>query len=236
MNEIMAMVNKVKLINHNVYEIGLTAQAGSFLAGQYLLIPLPTGETVPYSIGSAPHELPELTLYILVTAVDSLAGQVVRHLENHLQSKKQIKLVMPSGDCHTKSADINTKIEKILLIAAGTGIAQMKSMYSSLMLQKPEAQVLLYWGLNTEADIFLRSWCDSDENITLVVNNPNQGWQGASGWLYEKILADHNFHNTLVFVSGSPAMVYGTLDKLEAAGLASDASYSDVFAYAPRVK
>ncbi len=66
------------------------------------------------------------------------------------------------------------------------------------------------------------------------MNDANTSWQGTTGWLYEKVIADNNFRNTLVYVSGSPTMVYGTLDKLEDAGLPRDASYSDVFAYAPR--
>ena len=230
----MAKVNKVELINHNVYEVNLEAEVDGFIAGQYLLIQLPTGEAVPYSIGSAPHELPQLTLYILVADVDSLAGKVISHLQNHVQNESQATLKIPGGDCHIESADINDTVEKVLLIAGGTGFAQMKSMYDSLVLQKPNAQVVLYWGLRTPQDIFLQEWVDANSNINLVISDADTSWQGATGWLYEKVIADNTFRNTLVYVSGSPAMVYGTLDKLETAGLPREASYSDVFAYAPR--
>lgn len=230
MNDVIAQVNKVKLVNHNVYQINLEVGAENFIAGQYLLIQLPTGESVPYSIGSAPQELPSITLYILVEEEDSLAGRVVAHLK----SEAQVSLKMPSGDCHVKSTKINEQVDKVLLIAGGTGFAQMKSMYDSLTLKKPQVDIALYWGVRTSEDTFLHEWIKSRDNVTVVVSEADSAWQGVTGWLYEKVIADNNFRNTRVFVSGSPAMVYGTLDKLEEAGLPREASYSDVFAYAPR--
>ncbi|TBR42857.1 NAD(P)H-flavin reductase [Marinomonas agarivorans] len=232
MNDVKAKVSSVALVNNNVYQVKLTVPTDSFIAGQYLLIQLPTGETVPYSIGSAPFELPELTLYILVAEVGSLADKVVQHI----QQSDEISIKIAAGDSHIENGAITETTERILLVAGGTGFAQMKSMYDSLKKQPSSAEVALYWGVRTTEDLFLEEWTQQQaNNVKVVVGEADPSWQGATGWLYDYIIAEQpSFKNTIVYVSGSPAMVYGTLDKLEEAGLPRTASYSDVFAYAPR--
>jgi CDP-4-dehydro-6-deoxyglucose reductase len=230
-NEVIAKVNKVELINRNVYQVSLDVPVDSFIAGQYLMIHLPSGESVPYSIGSAPHELPSLQLYILVADETSLAFKVI----SYLQDNETINLKIPGGDCHIDNGVLSDAVEQVLLVAGGTGFAQMKSMYDALTQQNYQGKVSLYWGVRTPEDSFLNDWIATKNNISLVVNEADTDWQGATGWLYEKIVADNpDLNRSVAFVSGSPGMVYGTLDQLEAAGLAHDASFSDVFAYAPR--
>lgn len=230
LKEVIAKVEKVKLLNANVYEINLHVDAVTFIAGQYLMIQLPTGESVPYSIGSAPYELPKITLYILVTDENSLANQVVQHLQNN----GQVTIKMPGGDCHSESPTFADHSKELVLIAGGTGFAQMKSMYEDFIKREPSKKISFYWGVRTPADLFLQEWAQDKVNVHIVVNEASDSWQGATGWLYEKIIVDHNLENTVACLSGSPAMVYGTLDQLEEAGLDKKASCSDVFAYAPR--
>lgn len=90
MKDVTANVKSVELINQNVYKVNLHLEATRFIAGQYLLVPLATGEQVPYSIGSAPYELPSLTLYILVSDEASLAQKVVEHFQNNSQVSLKI--------------------------------------------------------------------------------------------------------------------------------------------------
>ena len=231
MNEVIAKVNKVELINQNVYQVSLDVPIDSFIAGQYLMIQLPSGESVPYSIGSAPQELPSLQLYILVADEASLAFKVISHLQNN----QTVDLKIPGGDCHIENGKINSEVEQVLLVAGGTGFAQMKSMYDALTAQNYQGKVALYWGVRTPEDSFLTDWIASKDNVSLVANEADANWSGTTGWLYEKIVADNaDLSRSVAYVSGSPGMVYGTLDNLEEAGLAHDASFSDVFAYAPR--
>ena len=231
MNEVIAKVNKVELINQNVYQVSLDVPVDSFIAGQYLMIHLPSGESVPYSIGSAAHELPSLQLYILVADEASLAFKVVSYLKDN----ESVNLKIPGGDCHIDNGALKDSVDQVLLVAGGTGFAQMKSMYDALTEQKYQGKVSLYWGVRTPEDSFLVDWIESQDNISLVANDAEADWQGTTGWLYEKIVADNpDLSRSVAYVSGSPGMVYGTLDKLEEAGLAHDASFSDVFAYAPR--
>jgi CDP-4-dehydro-6-deoxyglucose reductase len=53
--------------------------------------------------------------------------------------------------------------------------------------------------------------------------------------LSDAVLADqNNLSNAMVFVSGSPKLVFSAMDALMAAGLPEDQFFSDVLAYAQR--
>jgi CDP-4-dehydro-6-deoxyglucose reductase, E3 len=237
--KIMAQVGTVDLINANVYQVTLKVEGVDFVAGQYLMIDLPTGESVPYSIGSAPQDLPELTLYILVSDETSLAFQVVEYLKNHTDIEVQI----PGGDCHLETPLLTKAVDQVLLIAGGTGFSQMKSMFDALRQQSFTKPVTLYWGLRTPEDLFEANWLQQaltaqpNFRIEVVVNQANDTWVGRHGWLYEAIKEDHpDLTNSVAFISGSVGMVYGTLDQLETIGMTQAHCLSDVFAYAPRPK
>jgi CDP-4-dehydro-6-deoxyglucose reductase len=61
------------------------------------------------------------------------------------------------------------------------------------------------------------------------------GWKGRCGLLHEAVCEDFPDLKALhVYASGSPAMVYATLDALVAAGMDAHQMRADVFAYAPR--
>lgn len=233
MKDILATVSDVHLMNKNVYQVKLMVDNISFIAGQYLMIVLPTGEQVPYSIGSAPHELPDITLYILVADSTSLAAKVIECLKE----KKEVSIKMPGGDCHIENGVLDTSVDHILLIAGGTGFSQMKSMYDHLKAQNYTGRVSLYWGLRTPDDVFMEKWITQEKTISsldVVVNEATPDWNGKTGWLYEAILEDHpDLTHSAAFISGSVGMVYGTLDQLELKGLQNKHCYSDVFAYAP---
>jgi len=235
MKEITATVNNVELINQNVYQITLITEDLTFTAGQYVMIMLATGEQVPYSIGSAPHELPYLTLYILAPDATSLANKVIEHV----QSNKTIRIKAPGGDCHLANGILESNPEHILLLAGGTGFAQIKSLFSALVEQNFSGNVSFYWGLRTANDVFSQDWLEeahkySPFTLDVIVNEKGDNWQGRSGWLYEAVLADHpDLSNSVAFLCGSVGMVYGTLDQLEPKGLRAERCFSDVFAYAP---
>ncbi len=235
MKDVIAQVQGVELINQNVYQVNLEIADTQFIAGQYLMIVLPTGEQVPYSIGSAPNELPNLTLYILVSDPESLAHKVVEHIQNN----SSITVKMPGGDCHLENGMLNSPAEHILLIAGGTGFSQIKSLHDTLVANQFAGKISVYWGLRTVADVFAKPWLEAiaeqpNVSLNVIVNDPSPEWQGRTGWLYESVLADHDdLSQYKAVISGSVGMVYGTLDQLELKGLSKDNCYSDVFAYAP---
>ncbi|RDL44104.1 NAD(P)H-flavin reductase [Marinomonas piezotolerans] len=235
MKNVNAKVAHIESLNNTVYKVELELEGTTFIAGQYLMIALPSGEKVPYSIGSAPHELPSLTLYILVTEETSLAAKVM----NHLQSQDTVSVAIPGGDANINAIPSDTTAP-LLLIAGGTGFAQMKSIYDDLIHKNHEGPVYFYWGLRTSADTFIMDWIGTHQapdnfHVHVVLNEGDQNWQGRTGWLYSAILEDHlDLTHSHAFISGSVGMVYGTLDQLEARGIQERNCHSDVFAYAPR--
>ncbi|HHB1450708.1 TPA: hypothetical protein ACOQZT_004554, partial [Serratia odorifera] len=61
------------------------------------------------------------------------------------------------------------------------------------------------------------------------------GWEGRCGLLHEAVCEDiADLNSVHVYASGSPAMIYGTLDALVNAGMDAHRMRADVFAYAPR--
>lgn len=235
MKDISATVIQIESLNSTVFKVDLEVQDTQFMAGQYLMIALPSGEKVPYSIGSSPHELPSLTLYISAPNKTSLAFKVIEYL----QQNHSVTLSIPGGDAHINKAQLSES-SPLLLIAGGTGFAQMKSIYDDLLYRQHSGSVHFYWGLRSLDDVFAMDWINhhnAPENfhIQVVVNEGGSGWHGRTGWLYDAIIEDHlDLSTCQTFISGSAPMVYGTLEQLEAHGIKEDNCHSDVFAYAPR--
>tara|TARA_R110001599_G_scaffold353837_1_gene599633 strand:+ start:1891 stop:2901 length:1011 start_codon:yes stop_codon:yes gene_type:complete len=219
-------------IGADVWQVDLRPPAGKPLryhAGQYLLLKRPDGEATPFSIASAPHQERTLELHILAKdpVTEALIEQMQRERIAHVQ--------VPFGDCHLASLPDRP----LVLIAAGTGFSQMQSMIEHCLEQRFAYPIHLYWGVRHGDDLYetahWQRW-EMQENLILhkiVSDHPD--WSGRQGMLHEAIRADlGNLADYEFYVSGSPAMVYGTLDSLVDAGMPAAQMHADVFAYAPR--
>ena len=145
------------------------------------------------------------------------------------------KVHLPFGQTHLAVLPNNP----LVLIGAGTGMAQMHSLLKHCLAQGFEHAVHVYWGARSAADLYqIKAWDEWRQlpNVTLhqVISDDSE-WGGRKGFLYEAVLEDFADLNALSFyVSGSPAMVYATLDALVEKGLNPSQMYADVFEYAPR--
>jgi CDP-4-dehydro-6-deoxyglucose reductase len=118
-------------------------------------------------------------------------------------------------------------------------MAQMHSLIEHCRSSGFAHPVHLYWGARTPEDFYdLPHWQEWQQLPNLFLHQVVSevcGWNGRCGMLYEAIREDFAELGALhVFASGSPAMVYGTLDALLEAGLDAHQMRADVFAYAPR--
>ncbi|MDO9320717.1 MAG: CDP-6-deoxy-delta-3,4-glucoseen reductase, partial [Pseudomonas sp.] len=99
--------------------------------------------------------------------------------------------------------------------------------------------VHLYWGARRAKDFYqLPHWQEWQQlpNLFLhqVVSDPRD-WHGRLGQLHQAVREDFSDLKPLhVYASGSPGMVYATLDALVEAGMDPHQLRADVFAYAPR--
>ncbi|QKE64891.1 CDP-6-deoxy-delta-3,4-glucoseen reductase [Aquipseudomonas campi] len=219
-------------VGGDVFRVRLRTPAGKlprYHAGQYLLVQREDGEYSAFSLASAPHSGRELELHVL--AREESANELLAFLRRQGFARVQL----PFGDTHLAELPAGP----LVLIAAGTGMAQMHSLIEHCRAAGFQHPVHLYWGVRHAEDFYqLPHWADWQQTSGLhlhrVVSEPGD-WSGRCGLLHEAVCADFADLKALhVYASGSPAMVYGTLDALVEAGMDAHQMRADVFAYAPR--
>ena len=239
MKRLSCKIRSIDRYNANTRRVILEIPVGetiSFKAGQYLDIIL-SGKHCPFSIASSPDIKDTIELHIRPTpgSDDSVA------IEKLLDLAASVEIEIPKGDCF-----VDAPVGKnLILIGASTGITQMKSIIEFLLPRKPEQPIWLYWGVLSAADLYLTQLCLSWERefkhftFVPVVSEPDQSpeWSGRTGLLPDAVVQDFSrLDDTIVYVSGSPGMVYATYDRFIQHGMSADDMFSDVFSYAPRTK
>lgn len=231
-----ANVVDVRSISHNVYRVELQLPRRrelSFHAGQYLSVNLPDAAPCYFSIASSPSEQ-HLELHIQAAPEWVSAQKVI----DALTSGETVTVELPHGRACLASAP-----EKpLLLVAAGTGFAQMKSLVDYLRGTHYSQPVQLFWGVRRQEDMYLgslaRQWEKDWAKFTfhpVVDDDEDSEWSGYHDPLVQAVLASGvDWNDVEVHASGSPGMVYALMDALVGAGLPPEMFFSDVLEYAPR--
>ncbi|MDI9246486.1 2Fe-2S iron-sulfur cluster-binding protein [Marinobacter sp. CHS3-4] len=234
--EFQAQVVDVRSISHDVYRVELKLPRRrelSFHAGQYLSVNLPDADPCYFSIASSPNaELIEL--HIQATPEWVSAQKVI----DALTSGGEVTVELPNGRACLASAPD----KPLLLVAAGTGFAQMKSLVDYLRETDYAQPAKLYWGVRRKEDLYLNSLAKEWEGEwapfsyqPVVGDDEDNDWAGHHDQLVNTVLASGaDWKNVEVHASGSPTMVYTLMDALIEAGLPQKAFFSDVLEYAPR--
>lgn len=239
--KVKCQVLSVERLKGYVYQVDFQLPAGKqpeFFPGQYLALALPGKEEASYfSIASRPG-LRVLSLHIQADPHLLSAIEVIAYLESCVDQKISASLSLAFGEACLSS--LPTK--PLILMAAGTGFAQMKSIIEHLFEHQINQPISLYWGVRKEDDMYLKSlaedWARINENfrfIPLISDIETIEATDHHNQLSDAVLADqNNLSNAMVFVSGSPKLVFSAMDALMAAGLPEDQFFSDVLAYAQR--
>lgn len=231
-----AKVADVQSISHDVYRVELQLPRRrelSFHAGQYLSVILPDADPCYFSIASSPSE-DSIELHIQAAPEWVSAQKVI----DALTSGDEVTLELPHGKACLASAPA----KPLLLVAAGTGFAQMKSLVDYLRGTSYDQPVSLFWGVRRHEDMYLRSLAQRWEQEwpafkfrPVVGDDEDNDWGGHHDQLVRTVLATGmDWANVEVHASGSPTMVYTLMDALVEAGLPQAAFFSDVLEYAPR--
>jgi CDP-4-dehydro-6-deoxyglucose reductase, E3 len=229
-------IASVENLSEHIFQVNLLAAAGTipeYFAGQYLQLLIPDQDAAFFSIANAPGKR-EIQLHIEVQQEHSNAIAVLRYL----QKNTVVKVRLPLGSCYI--ADL-PKAE-VLLISAGTGFSQIKSIAEFLINQQFTGAVTVYWGVRHEQEMYGRDlveqWVTQYTKwrfVPIYADNPDNEWPGHHDELVKAVLSGgHQWDSALAYVSGSPAMVYTALDALLPAGLSETRYFSDVLEYAPR--
>jgi len=219
-------------VGGDVWRVSLRAPAGKpprYHAGQYLMIERENGEKSAFSMASAPHSGRDLELHVLVREASA------QSLIEQLQRNGMARVQLPFGDAHLAELPDGP----LVLIAAGTGMAQMHSLIEHCRANGFIHPVHLYWGARRPEDFYeLPHWEEWKKLPNLHLHKVVSdlcGWEGRCGMLHEAVCEDiSDLSPVYVYGSGSPAMIYATLDALVEAGMNPHQMRADVFAYAPR--
>lgn len=230
-------------LNRDVFCIRLSYQeianqGVSFKAGQYLELFLPDGKGAYFSIASSP----ETTEYLELHIRSMPESELNQALLTHLQHEDSIDVSLAMGQCHLVAEELAAG-QAIYFVAGSTGFAQIKSMVEHLLHSGISQPMRLFWGAREADDLYMqdlaKSWSDQNEHFEFfpIISGPetdNLGEEQSLPSLVAKSITDPK--NVLLFVCGSPGMVYALVDAVEARGVSEKQIHADVFAYAPRPK
>ncbi|HAP47244.1 MAG TPA: flavin oxidoreductase [Afipia sp.] len=227
-----AKVRKLERPAPNVAVIHLRLPIGRraiFRAGQYLRVLMADGDSRNYSMANAPQKSDELELHIRYVP----GGKFSEDILTRLDKTSTLDIELPYGEF-----SLNEESDcPAILIATGTGFAPIKSIIESNIRQGSTRPLHLYWGANTEADLYLlylaRSWAETHAwfSFTPVVSNPSTQWGGRTGPVHRAVQTDHPDMSGLeVYACGAPIMIESAQrDFRTEAGLKDDAFFSDAF-------
>jgi len=226
-------------LNASIYRVILQPgedRALPYKAGQYLNIEQADGTCSPFSIASCPDMCGVLELHID-------RHESTEAIIQQLLVERSVKIELPLGDCHLPSPLYFEPSTPIVLVAASTGYAQMQSMLLKLFNSGLSNPIHLYWGAKHAERFYMLDQLDAWQqqhdhfHFTPVVSDASEEcqWQGREGLLHQVVIEDFDsLQDAEVYISGSPLMVYSTLDVLVRHGLPEQQAHSDVFDYAPR--
>lgn len=225
-------VEKLTPLNHDTSAVLLTVEDGGrlkFKAGQYLEIILPSGKHCPYSIACAPANNEHLELHIRPTPGSDDSSQI----EELIRKPGYFEISGPKGDCIIDQVPD----QPLLLLAASTGITQMKSILEFLFELEIRKPISLYWGIVAPDDLYLDQLCKKWAtrfalfSYTPVLSEPDESptWDGATGLLADAVVtAVSDLSNHLVYIGGGPAMVQATARVLLDNSVSIDNIHSDM--------
>jgi CDP-4-dehydro-6-deoxyglucose reductase len=236
-------VVEVEDLTPDVFRVHLEGrtEAMAHAPGQYLELQLDPETWVPFSIASAHQDDGRLELHIQHWPERSNSAR----LRELLVVAEQLTVRLPGGDCVLDP----DSARPLLLVAAGTGFAQMKAIVEAALHADSEREIALWWAAKERREFYLeslaREWAAQYANVTFhgvselgmsedFDAEHVRGHVGRIDAALGEVLSELDVSGHDVYFSGSPGMVYACVDVLASLGLEPSRVFSDVFAYAPR--
>ncbi|MBL1418899.1 MAG: 2Fe-2S iron-sulfur cluster binding domain-containing protein [Alphaproteobacteria bacterium] len=227
-----AKVRKIEQPTPDVSVISLRFPNGGrsvFLAGQYLSVQMTDGDSRNYSMANPPHKNDGVELHIRHVP----GGKFSETILTNLEKGSILSVELPFGT-FTLNEEAQTKA---ILIATGTGFAPIKSIVEDQIKQNSTRALHLYWGGNTETDIYMQTlpqkWADKYDwfSFTPVLSDPAGDWQGRTGFVHKAVQEDYSdMPNLEVYACGAPMMISAAQeDFCGDSKLKEEAFYSDAF-------
>jgi NAD(P)H-flavin reductase/ferredoxin len=234
----LARVTRLDLLSSDVMRLDLQLDGGAtlaFHAGQYINLILSDGARRSFSFASAPHAASDIELH--VRRIEG--GRFTPSVFSTLRVGDSLRIEGPLG-AFTLREDSS---KPIIFVAGSTGFAPVKSMLEHAFHSGLKRQIVLYWGVRSQADLYLgelaEQWAREHANFRFVpvlsAQQADGAWSGRTGLVHEAILADYpDLSAHQVYACGSVQMVQAVQPAFARRGLSSDDCFSDAFHLAPQ--
>ncbi|QHI98599.1 2Fe-2S iron-sulfur cluster binding domain-containing protein [Xylophilus rhododendri] len=230
----MATVSAVRALGDGVSHLTITLPEAAaadlvYRPGQYVNLFLEDGSPRSFSMASRP-EGGQLDFHLRRIP----EGRFTHHRVNALQAGDLLEIELPLGNfCHHPE-----DYRPLLLVATGTGLAPIKAILESLMDSEDGPPVALYWGVRTEADLYLheeiQTWAErfDDFSYVPVLSRADEDWQGRRGHVQQAVAEDFpDLSEHAIYLCGSPAMIEEARRDFLALGASIDHLYADSFTF-----
>ncbi|MBI1216080.1 MAG: hypothetical protein GC185_09720 [Alphaproteobacteria bacterium] len=203
-----------------------SAEPLKFRAGQYANIHAPGMEPRAFSIASSPHD-PELEFH-----VKNSGRGISAYIFSALTRGAEVTLEAPFGRHYWRPLQ-----KPLLALAGGVGIAPLKAIIETHLLEDAAAPVWLYWGVKTAKQLYLDSYFRrlAEQyprfHYTPLLSDPPGGRSPLrTGTVGDALAVDFpNLTGCAVYMAGPAAMVDATLPRLLEKGAEREFIYSDAF-------
>jgi len=234
-------IERMERLSHDVMAVYLRLPAAEpfhFEPGQYIDIMLSGGRRRSFSIASPPHDSRLLELH--VRRVNG--GELTERLFGEDGGRALLSIEGPLG----RFVYRGESSAPMLLVGGGTGFAPLKSILRHIIDNRLPRDMLLYWGVRTEADLYAQQEIEDfvrRANARLgeptlryqaVLSDGGPGWTGRRGWVHEAVLEDGvELAARDIYASGPPAMIEAVRREFALRGADPARLYFDSFDYAP---
>lgn len=197
--------------------------------GQYMNVQLGDGRHRSFSMASKPNG----------NSVDFHVRRIPGgyFTEQRLQALKvgsSLEVELPLGNFRLHAEDYRP----LVMVVTGTGLAPIKSMLEALMDDEDCPPVSLYWGMRTEADLYLhdeiQTWADRlyEFQYVPVLSRASDGWTGRRGYVQDAVLADlPDLSEHAIYLCGSPTMITDAKIAFVSRGASMEHLYADSFVF-----
>lgn len=204
----------------------------SFISGQFAMLSLPDflndkGRPVrrAYSIASSPHDLAGKTVSFTITRKGE--GGYFSNRIHEARAGESVSLEGPYGSSFVLYP---RDPRPHLFIAAGSGIAPLRSMIRTLLAEGVPPPIELLYGFRNEDDFIyeqeLKGYQAGRPGFSLLTahSRPAEGWEGLAGRIPEVLPALYgSYKGQVVYICGHPEMVTQTVEWLRSVGFPEEA-------------
>jgi CDP-4-dehydro-6-deoxyglucose reductase len=226
-----AIVRDTAPLTEDIIHLQLDVEADDFayVPGQYMNVLLPDGAHRSFSMASTPRQN-RVDFHVRRIPGGRFTDGALRTLSRG----DRLDVEIPLGEFRYHAEDYR----ELLMVATGTGLAPIKSILESLMDDEDCPPVALYWGMRTEADLYLadeiRSWAERlyEFRFVPVLSRAGAAWQGRRGHVQDAVAQDFtDLSEHSIYMCGSPLMIADAKRRFMTLGASMDHLYSDGFSF-----